>query len=213
MTHQRITRLCLGAGADWSRARERLAARAASDAASGSLRLVRVDDTHAVLLVAAADRDELARIDDVVVAPWLAELPLAEAPTTVVGDVAFDSADATSSVDALDGPARIDHFVQHAIEARAVWSLYGERWARSDAAGDREALPLWPDRELAARCIAGRWATFAPRAIELTAFLDQWLSGMQEDGIAAVLTPTPADPGTIVEPDVLARALRDAGAK
>lgn len=210
MTHQRITHLRLGSDADWSRACERLTERMASARAEASLQLVRVDDEQAVLVVSAADRDALARIDAVAIAPWLAELPLAEPPSTVTGEMvlALERADPWAHVDALDEVARCEHFVKQAIAARSVWGLYDKTWARSLAAAGREALPLWPQRELAARCVAGQWRTFAPRAIELTPLLEQWLTGMQEDGIVAVLTPTPADAGVLVEPEVLAEALR-----
>jgi len=211
--HQRITSLRLRAGVDWSRVRERLAARAASGAEGVSLQLVRIDDERAVLLASADDRDTLVQLDQLVLAPWLADLTLAEPASTVVGEItwALDRSDAWAHVDALGDVARCEHFVRRVIETGSVWSLYGERWARSGAAAGREALPLWPQRELAARCVAGPWRTFAPRAIALTDFRGQWLTGMQEDGIVAVVTPTPGDPGVLVEPDVLAEALRRAG--
>jgi hypothetical protein len=212
MHHQRITHLRLERGTDWSQACERLAQRVLLDPTvhGCSLQLVRIDDARAVLLASAGERDALVRLDDVVLAPWLAELGVTEAPTTVIGETAWarEPADAWAHVDALDEVARSEHFVHRAIATGSVWGLYDKTWARSMSAAGREALPLWPARELAARCVAGAWRTFAPRAIDLQALLEQWLTGMQEDGIVAVVTPTPSDHGVLVEPDVLAEALR-----
>jgi hypothetical protein len=209
MSHQRITHLRLGAAVDWSKAGERLAARVASDPGVAALQIVRIDDERAVLLATTSEHEALVRLDGMLT-PWIAELPLAEPPATVVGDSAWalDRADAWAHVDALDEVARCEHFVHEASAAGSVWGLYDKTWARSMAAAGREALPLWPQRELAARCIAGPWRTFAPRAIELQELLDQWLTGMQEDGIVAVVTPTPRDPGVVIDPEALAEALR-----
>lgn len=210
MTHQRITHLHLASAADWPRALERIAALTESVPEITALQIIRVDDERAVIVANADDRDALTRLDDVVLAPWIAELRWAEPPSSVIGETAWalGRADAWAHVDALGEVARCEHFVSHAVRAGSVWGLYDKTWARSMAAAGREALPLWPQRDLAARCVAGPWRTFTPRAIELSALLEQWLTGMKEDGIVAVVTPTPADPGVIVEPDVLAEALR-----
>ncbi|HET6583305.1 MAG TPA: DUF2750 domain-containing protein [Nannocystaceae bacterium] len=210
MPHQRITHLRCEPGTDWANVRARLAALAASDGGIAELRLVRIDEQRAVLLASADDRTVLARVDEIVLAPWLAELGLVEPASTLVGETVWtrDRTDAWTHVDELDEVARCEHFVRTAIETGSVWGLYDKTWARSMAAAGREALPLWPLRELAARCIAGPWRTFAARAIDVSAFVEQWLTGMQEDGIVAVVTPTPGDPGVVVEPDVLAQALQ-----
>src|SRR5688572_12294844 len=156
MSHRRITHLRLAPPADWTKIGERLAARLASEPGSVALQLVRVDDERAVLLASAAERDTLVRLDGVL-ASWLAELPCVEPPMTVLGETtwAFDRSDAWAHVDALDEVGRCEHFVRDVIASGSVWGLYDKTWARSMAAAGREALPLWPQRELAARCIAG----------------------------------------------------------
>lgn len=208
MARQRITHLVLTPGTDWARAREGLAQRTGPAIAGIEVQLVRVDDVRAVLVATADDADALARVA-AIVDPWLAELSLAEPSTTVIGEIAWVLArpDPWAAVDALDPVARCEHFVRRVVATGEVWGLYGKTWARSGAAGGREALPLWPDRELAARCIVGPWRTFVPRAIALAEFRDQWLGGMQEDGIVAVILPTPGDPGVVVEPTVLVETL------
>jgi hypothetical protein len=209
MTHERITRLRIAPGCGWAAACESLARRVASIRADADLRVVRIDDERALLIASASDREALERIDRDVVAPWIAELDLAEPSSSDVGEIAWacERTDPFAEIDALGDVERVEHFVRRVVESGGAWGLYDKTWARSNAAPGREALPLWPDRELAARCIAGPWRTFTPRAIDLPMLREQWLTGMQEDGIVAVVTPTPRDPGVVVEPGVIADAL------
>lgn len=207
LAHRRITHLHF-TGADWSRACALLDARVTD---ADDVLLVRVDDRRGVLVVAAADADALAQISAAKIEPWLAELDLVAPPSTTCGEVVYGHRAHTED-EPVDDTARCDRFVHEVTASGTVWGLYGETWARTDAAGEREALPLWPTREHAARCVRGPWETFAPRAIALAKFLEQWLGGMDEDGIAAVVMPTPTHPGVIVEPGVLAAALRRAAA-
>lgn len=202
--HERISRLRIASGRRWATACESLQ----PQRRDADLRIVRIDDEHAVLVVRAKDRAALDEIERDVVAPWIAEHGIA-IERTDVGELAwsFTPADPFAEIDALDDVARVEHFVRRVVETRTAWGLYDKTWARSNAASGREALPLWPDRELAARCITGAWRTFTPRAIDLPMLREQWLTGMQEDGIVAVVTPTPRDPGVLVEPDVLSDAL------
>ena len=209
MKHQRITHLRFASGGDAAKACERLAAAVTGHAERASLRVLRADDQRVVLVVGAADPETLTRLDDAVLVPWLATLSLAELARTVIGETVWthEAGDPWAHVDTLDEVARCEHFVHHVVESGSAWGLYDKTWARSMAVPGREALPLWPSRELAARCVAGPWRTFTPRAIELAVLADDWLTGMAEDGIVAVVTPTPRDPGVPLDPDVLAEAL------
>ena len=107
----------------------------------------------------------------------------------------------------LDDAARRQRFALEVAASGMVWGLYGDTWARSPAAGEAEALPFWSSAGQAARCSTGAWEGFVPRAIERDAFVEQWLAGMDEDGIVAVLLPTPTEPGAIVGAAELGQAL------
>ena len=193
MEHHRIFRATLDAGQAWADVAETLGAQLDPD--DVELRVVDLGDSAGLVLLASADETKL---DDLVrnhVEPWLAGLSLAQAPTVETGRcVLRRSGDA--ELDAMDDDARLAHFVQAVAESGLVWGLYGDSWARSEPEGDAQVLPFWPTAELAARCIAGAWESFAPRSIELDAFLEQWLTGMVEDGITAAITPTASTPGT-----------------
>ena len=103
---------------------------------------------------------------------------------------------------------RIARFVTEVRRTEVAWGLYDETWARAPTEDGTEALPLWSRPEHAARCIAGLYATFTPRRIDLEDLCDAWLPGMQEDRITAVLDPTRVYPGTRIDPAVLLQRLR-----
>lgn len=180
---------------DWPTAAADLDTRVRAHGAEGvGLRLVRIDESAAIVMLSGTDRDAIARAWVDVVAPWL------DASGLVLVESAFEGDEILhASGDPEDGVASsdpIDDFVHAVVASSTVWGLYGKTWARSAAAGDTEALPVWSDAVAAARCIAGPWAGFAPRAIALAVFREQWLTGMDEDGIVAVVSPEPSDLGT-----------------
>lgn len=219
MPHQRIIHVQFASDPDWDLARARLEAITAETSAAervDDLHLVRVDDVAAVVLVASADAEALARFCRAVIDPWLVEQHLVVLPPVMQGETIFrrgpPAHDEASHLDGLDDAGRCELFVRRVVETGTVWGLHGQTWARSSAAGElTEALPLWPDAVTAARCIAGPWQGFVPQPIELQAFVEQWLGGMAEDGIVAIVLPTPTYPGAIVAPGTLADALRRRG--
>lgn len=195
---------------DWTTIAADLDARA-READAGSmveLVLVRVDAEAAILTLVCESVEGLGGAWIATVHPWL------DAHALVV----VESAHQGSELLRIDGAAVgnsgvasardvLEDFVGAVVGSGTVWGLYGKTWARSDAAGDREALPLWADPVAAARCIGGAWSGFAPRAIEIGAFREQWLTGMEEDGIVAVLGATRGDDGVIVGAGELLGAL------
>jgi hypothetical protein len=211
MPHRSITHVTLSAQDEWDEARLDLQRRtlASAGVAPEGLELIRVDDRCGVLIVAHPSHDEVGEFLRGVVDAWLAARGAQGSATRVRGDVIFEMSHRDDDeIELLDDEARTRRFVEEVSRTGTVWSLYGETWVRSTAAGEVEALPFWSRREQAVGCIAGPWDTFTPRSIELPTFLDAWLTGMQEDGLVAVLLPTRARPGAIVEPASLAAALR-----
>ena len=74
-------------------------------------------------------------------------------------------------------------FVQRVRETREVWGLQSkEGWCVSGEEG-QESMPFWSDRELAELCAKEEWSGFEPTPIPLDEFLENWLPGMDEDGI------------------------------
>ena len=200
---QHTVRLSLPPGASWEALGDDLMQAASNwpeaDALS-DLALVRLDAANARLLISARDADVIAAALKSRLGPWLAAhgFEPEHERGEVLASLQSTRSDALSRFDGLDDAARRTHFVQAVVAADQVWSLYADTWARAPTSDETEALPFWPDRRNAARCITGAWSTFAPRSIDLDAFLEQWLTGMHEDNILAVLHPTPNHPGTAI---------------
>jgi len=209
--HHRIAHVERREPGDWTTAAADLDTRVRGPSdeavcAGVELRLVRIDESAAIVMLSGTDRESIAHAWITVVAPWLDASRLVLVESAFEGDELLHTG-ADAEHDAGVTPCDpVDDFVRAVVASSTVWGLYGKTWARSAATGDTEALPVWSDPVAAARCIAGPWAGFAPRAIELSVFREQWLTGMDEDGIVAVVSPGPGDLGMIIAPaDLLGR--------
>lgn len=89
---------------------------------------------------------------------------------------------------AADAQHRYEYFVHRVCETRNVWALYQEGWA-SLGDGDEKLIPFWPHEKYAARFAIGDWESYAPKAIELEAFIGRWLPGMESEGIRPAIFP------------------------
>lgn len=199
---QRIVSLSFTAPPDWTR----VAAGLGRLVAGVDVQLVRTGDKQGVLVVVAEDVDAIDRIERVVVGPWLDDVGAKRKPATIDGEIVWPIDDAPSEESSDDD--RLARFVAGVRASGSVWGLRKKTWARSSAGHGREALPLWPDEESATRCIGGEWSRYRARPIALDGFLAEWLPGMVEDGIVAVVLPTPDHPGAVVSPDTLLAALQ-----
>lgn len=207
MTVRRILQLQFIDEDSWVDARHRLAKRVAShgQALGGELELARAANGHAWLFVTTSHPTDLQRWRDAVIAPWLAASSLAAEPTTTDAELVWAGpvADTAPVADA----ELVVRFVAEVTGERRVWGLYGETWARADLDAPGEALPFWSNRAAAARCVEGAWSDLVPRAIDLDEFVAQWLTGMVEDGIVAVVSPRPGLSGAKIDPATLLEAL------
>jgi len=208
--HRKIARLALRAESTWQGVAAQLEARLGDECARFEIELIALGESDGMLVVAGAEAEALEEFFDAHVVPWLSELSLARMYEVVTGRLALRIGGDGSELDAMDDAARTAYFVNAVTETELVWGLYGKSWARAEPDGDAQVLPFWSSAELAARCIAGPWESFAPRSIELDAFVEQWLTGMVEDGIAAAILPTKGGAGTRLPAARLLEALRAA---
>ena len=188
--------------AQWSMAEATLRRRCGDTAAD--VQLVRLGPCRGLVMLGVEGEGVVADVRASIVDPWLAELSLVGAPDVRAG--AFVDLCAEQNPE-----ERLAAFVERVLRAETIWGLYGHTWAREDAGDDAEVLPFWSNAALAARCVRGKWDAFAPRAIELDAFIDQWLPGMEEDGILAAISPSPRRPGDRVSPRVVLALLSARG--
>lgn len=78
----------------------------------------------------------------------------------------------------------LDRFIVEALEFGCVWGLQGEDgWALcgSEQQDEIDVMPFWSQEAFARVHCAGDWAGYAPVAIDIEEFLDDWLPGMHED--------------------------------
>jgi hypothetical protein len=79
-----------------------------------------------------------------------------------------------------------DQFIADIQQTGQVWGLFNaaqESWAvcPSEAYEDTDVLPFWSDRSAAGALCSDEWSVYAPRAIPLEEFINDWLPGMHED--------------------------------
>jgi hypothetical protein len=105
------------------------------------------------------------------------------------------------SVIGLPASERYKYFVKKAADTEQVWSLRKDvGWATSADDAGRICIPVWPHARYAAACANENWAEYEPQSIELDAWLERWLPGMQRDGRLAAVFPTPTNQTVNVPP-------------
>jgi len=80
-----------------------------------------------------------------------------------------------------------EKFVADVVRFKKVWGLkLDDNWAVSKSAdfNDAEVLLFWSDQEMAKACATDDWHDYTPDSIETPEFLENWLPGMYEEGIA-----------------------------
>jgi len=90
------------------------------------------------------------------------------------------------SPNATDFRQRYRVFLEAIICADRVWGLHSdEGWAQCEAEhfSGITVMPFWSNAESARRACEDDWRDYRPGEISLEAFIDDWLTGMDEDGI------------------------------
>ena len=85
-----------------------------------------------------------------------------------------------------DLDANYQRFVENIQESGEVWSLKSDDgWVVVDSAEyeDSEVMPFWSEEAYAKDLCVGEWAHFKPEAITFEEFIEEWLAGMDEDGV------------------------------
>lgn len=112
--------------------------------------------------------------------------------------------------DSIDNHRR---FIERVAKSRVVWGLKSTKgWAvapSNDHEG-QEVMPFWSDRAYAARAARDEWAGYEVTAIDVDSFIDNWLRGMNKDGLLAGTNWNAQLMGLEVEPAELAQALLEA---
>ncbi|CZF80985.1 hypothetical protein GCE9029_02324 [Grimontia celer] len=106
-----------------------------------------------------------------------------------------------------ENTAPVEHFVDASRQTGAIWGLHcKDGWVICDSAiyEDTDVMPFWSTREAAEIHCVDEWSEFAPVAIPLEEFVDEWLVDLAND--AVMLGPDWGDDlsGEEIEPRELA---------
>jgi hypothetical protein len=114
------------------------------------------------------------------------------------------------SVLKLANERRYEYFVKKTADQGMVWSLRSEGgWVLAGDDEGRLMVPVWPHGRFAQACASGDWEGHDACAIELDAWLERWIPGMQRDQRLVAVFPTPQVRAMVVPPDRLREDLEE----
>ena len=77
-------------------------------------------------------------------------------------------------------------FIEQVVTTGVVWGLSdADGWVVAPGAEDEQidVMPFWASEDDASACATEDWAEMAPEALTLDDFLEQWLPGLEGDGL------------------------------
>ncbi|KQL39171.1 hypothetical protein AN960_09315 [Bacillus sp. FJAT-25509] len=86
----------------------------------------------------------------------------------------------------INSQKRYKKFIKRVIENGVVWGLECEdKWCvcESNEYEDAMVMPFWSDEAYARQCNINDWSIYKPSPIPLDIFMNNWLNGMNEDGL------------------------------
>lgn len=102
---------------------------------------------------------------------------------------------------------RYSYFVKKVADWESAWGLWHEGWLLLGDQNGREGFPLWPAKEYAEHCTAGRWEDYEAEEIDLGDLVGELLPKLRERAVLAAVFPTAELQGMLVEPEDLRRSL------
>ena len=108
----------------------------------------------------------------------------------------------------LNADYRYEHFISKVARSGELWALKDENgllFLKSD--NDETCLPVWPHAEYAQLWAVGDQAHYQPQSITLKIWLERWIDGLTQDGIAVTVFPIQGEENLVEEPSELAESL------
>jgi hypothetical protein len=106
-----------------------------------------------------------------------------------------------AAVLALPAPRRYDYFVKKVADRDSMWCLRDQDgWVTTVDDDGGPYLPLWPHPDFAAACATDEWERTAAAAIDVDEWIESGAAGLEEEGLAVAVFPTPAGSGIPVPP-------------
>ena len=114
------------------------------------------------------------------------------------------------AVTTMDGPLRYQHFIKRIADTQILFGLRtSDGWVSACDDDGAEGMPLWPHPAYALECATGEWAGSTPAEIDTYDFADHWLPAMAAQGISALVFPTAAMHGVLVNSAQLETDLKE----
>lgn len=112
-----------------------------------------------------------------------------------------------SSVIALPGPKRYEHFIKVVTDWEEVWGLYQDGWALAATDDGQEVFPVWPAKEYAELCREKEWSSYEPKSFSLADFMNELLPNLKQDGVLLGIFYTPLNKGVTLDVNQVLAAL------
>lgn len=97
------------------------------------------------------------------------------------------------AINKLQPELRFEYALSEMIENKEVWGLYGNNGWLLLQAEDEACLPIWPHKAFAEAWEKDDFPDCKPKAIDLDAWMDQWLPGMLKNGTLVLVFPLGED--------------------
>jgi len=117
------------------------------------------------------------------------------------------SAEETATVLNQDAEQRYHHFLTQAVTHNEIWILKDDEGCLSLESGDEMYIPVWPHPDYARLWAGDNFPGCEPFAVTLKVWLDRWVPGMAEDGVAVAVFPLSDADGVVESPETIADEL------
>jgi hypothetical protein len=114
-----------------------------------------------------------------------------------------------SAVNKLGAADRYAYFVKKVADENRLWSLWKDGWALAADEAGHQVVPVWPHQNYAVACARGDWSEHVAKEIDLDAWMERWLPGIEKDSRLIAIFPTPDDKGAVVGSKRLAGDLEE----
>ncbi|MBB6056822.1 MAG: DUF2750 domain-containing protein [Gammaproteobacteria bacterium] len=108
------------------------------------------------------------------------------------------------TIQAQDAEQRYHHFLQQAVTQGEIWILKDQEGCVSLSADDEDCIPVWPHPDYARAWAGDEFADCETYAVPLKTWLDRWVKGMHEDGVAVAVFPLADADGVVEDPETVA---------
>ncbi len=114
------------------------------------------------------------------------------------------SSEEFQTIQAQDAEQRYHHFLQQAVTQGEIWILKDQEGCVSLSADDEDCIPVWPHPDYARAWAGDEFADCETYAVPLKTWLDRWVKGMHEDGVAVAVFPLADTDGVVEDPETVA---------